>query len=138
MDSKLNAWSPRVLSVLRIIVGFLIIAHGAQKLFGVLGAPGGPVPIASQFGLAGIIEFYGGALLLLGLFTRPAAFLLSGTLAVAYFQVHAKGGFWPIMNKGELAVLYCFVFFYFVFAGAGPWSLDSLIWRRKSAPAATS
>jgi putative oxidoreductase len=124
-------WTPRLLSVLRIIAGFLFIAHGAQKLFGFLAPPGMPSPpLFSQIGIGGILEFFGGLLLLVGLFTRPVAFILSGMMAVAYFQMHAPGSFWPLQNKGELAVLYCFVFLFFSVAGGGEWSLDRLLRRR--------
>jgi putative oxidoreductase len=117
-----------VLSVLRIIAGFLFASHGVQKLFGVLG--GHKVPLESLLGLAGILEFGGGILIFLGLFTRPVAFLLCGQMAVAYFRAHASRGFNPVQNGGELAVLYCFLFLCLVFAGGGSWSLDSW-WRRK-------
>lgn len=126
----LAGWAPRILSVMRAVAAFLFLAHGAQKLFGL------PVPPASQpelwslIGLAGILEFFGGLLVLLGLWTRPVAFVLSGQMAVAYFMAHAPRGFWPIANHGELAVLYCFVFFYLAFAGGGAWSLDRLRGRR--------
>lgn len=124
-------WTPRLLSVLRIITGFLFIAHGAQKLFGFLAPPGAPTPpLFSQIGIGGILEFFGGILILVGLFTRPVAFILSGTMAVAYFQMHAPNGFWPLQNKGELAVLYCFVFLYLSVAGGGEWSIDRLLRRR--------
>jgi putative oxidoreductase len=124
-------WTPRILSVLRIVTAFLLIAHGAQKLFGFLAPPGMPsFPPFSQMWVAGILEFFGGLLLLVGLFTRPVAFILSGMLAVAYFQTHAPGGFWPLQNKGELAVLYCFVFLFLSVAGGGEWSLDRLLRRR--------
>jgi putative oxidoreductase len=125
------AWTPRILSVLRIVTAFLLMAHGAQKLFGFLEPPGMPNPsLFSQVGVGGILEFFGGLLLLLGLFTRPVAFILCGMMAVAYFQMHAPGGFWPLQNKGELAVLYCFVFLFLWFAGGGVWSLDHLLRRR--------
>jgi putative oxidoreductase len=124
--------------VLRIIAAFLLMQHGAQKRFGVLvpppqpGAPASPAfTLLSAAGVAGILEFFGGLLVLLGLFTRPIAFLLSGMLAVGYFKVHAPMGFWPILNIGELAVIYCFVFLYLSAAGAGVWSLDHL-WRRNA------
>jgi putative oxidoreductase len=124
-------WTPRLLSVLRIIAGFLFMAHGAQKLFGFLAPPGAPTPpLMSQIGIGGALEFFGGLLLILGLFTRPVAFILSGMMAVAYFQMHAPGGFWPLQNKGELAVLYCFLFLFFAVAGGGEWSLDRLLRRR--------
>lgn len=126
-----NDWAPRLVSVLRIIVGFLLIPHGTQKL---LGFPVSPeahqVPLMSLLGLAGVLELFGGALLLVGLFTRPVAFVLSGFMAVAYFMAHAPKGFLPILNHGELAVAYCFVFLYMAAAGGGEWSLDRLI--RKS------
>lgn len=125
------SWTPRVLSVLRIITGFLFTAHGAQKLFGFLAPPGAQMPpLLSQIGIGGILEFFGGLLILVGLFTRPVAFILSGTMAVAYFQMHAPGGFWPLQNKGELAVLYCFVFLFLSVAGGGEWSVDRLLRRR--------
>jgi putative oxidoreductase len=130
LNSFYAGWTPRLLSVLRIIAAFLLIAHGAQKLFGFLAPPGMPsFPPFSQMWIGGILEFFGGLLLLLGLFTRPVAFILSGMMAVAYFQMHAPGGFWPLQNKGELAVLYCFVFLFFAAAGGGPWSVDRCIRR---------
>jgi putative oxidoreductase len=130
VDSRWRGWAPRLLSVLRIVVAFLFMEHGAQKLFGFLGGfPGGPPRLLSESGISGVLEFFGGLLLLLGLFTRPVAFILSGMMAVAYFQVHWPRGFWPLLNRGELAALYCFVFLYLSSAGGGPWSLDS-VWRR--------
>lgn len=131
LNSFNASWTPRLLSVLRIITAFLLIAHGAQKLFGFLAPPGAPTPpLYSLIGFAGILEFFGGLLLLIGLFTRPVAFILSGLMAVAYFMVHAPGGFWPLQNKGELAVLYCFVFLFLSVAGGGEWSVDRLLRRR--------
>jgi putative oxidoreductase len=131
LNSFYASWTPRLLSVLRIITAFLFIAHGAQKLFGFLAPPGMPSPsLFSQTGIGGILEFFGGLLLLLGFFTRPVAFILSGMMAVAYFQMHAPGGFWPLQNKGELAVLYCFVFLFLSVAGGGEWSVDRLLRRR--------
>src|SRR5919107_5755559 len=128
---NLASWTPRLLSVLRIIVGFLLMPHGAQKLFGFLAPPGMPAaPMGSLMWVAGVLEFFGGLLFLIGLFTRPVAFILSGFAAVAYFMAHAPGGFWPLQNKGELAVLYCFVFLFFAVAGGGEWSLDRLLRRR--------
>lgn len=130
MNEFLSSWSPRILSLLRFIAGFLIIWHGSQKLFGYPPSGtggGGATGIAL---VAGVLEFFGGILLLVGLFTRATAFILSGLMAVAYFMVHASGGFLPIVNKGELAVIYCFVYFYFFFAGGGPISLDRLIWKK--------
>lgn len=119
------AWAPRLLSVFRIVVALLFIAHGLVKLFGFPeGAQPGQVPLASIYGLAAILEAVGGAAILLGLFTRPVAFVLSGQMAVAYFMAHAPQGFFPVQNGGELAILYCFAFLYFAAAGPGPWSLD--------------
>lgn len=136
MNSFLTSWSPRILSVLRIIAGFLILWHGSQKLFN-FPASEKAGELSGMMMTAGILEFFGGLLILLGLFTRPAAFLLSGLLAVAYFMAHAPGGFLPLTNRGELAVLYCFVFFYFVFAGGGTWSIDALIGRNKTSETAS-
>ncbi|HLL14811.1 MAG TPA: DoxX family protein [Pyrinomonadaceae bacterium] len=131
--SFFDDWTPRILSVLRIVAAFLFMAHGAQKLFGFLAPPGAPTPpLMSQMGIGGVLEFFGGLLLLLGLFTRPVAFILSGMMAVAYFQAHAPKGFWPLQNRGELAVLYCFLFLFFAVAGGGEWSLDRLLRRRDS------
>src|SRR5437773_6264985 len=113
-------WAPYMLSVLRIVAALLFIEHGLQKLFAFPsppeGAPGKP-PLGSLFGIAGLIEFIGGLFFLFGLFMRSVALLLVGEMVVAYFMVHAKQGFWPLLNKGELAILYCFVFLYFVFVG---------------------
>jgi putative oxidoreductase len=136
-DSFFVNWTPRLLSVLRIIAGFLFIAHGAQKLFGFLAPPGAKSPaLMSQIGIGGVLEFFGGLLLLLGLFTRPVSFILSGMMAVAYFQMHAPAGFWPLQNKGELAVLYCFLFLFLAVAGGGEWSLDRLLKRDARTPLA--
>jgi putative oxidoreductase len=125
-----SAWAPRLLSLTRIVLAFTFTAHGSQKLFGFPAAEGkAAVEIFSFMGFAGALEFVGGLLLLVGLFTRPVAFLLSGTMAVAYFMAHASGSFWPIVNRGELAVVYCWIFLYFAAAGGGPWSLDALLRR---------
>lgn len=128
--SFLDIWTPRILSVLRIITAFMFIAHGTQKLFNAPPATmvGGAVP-PLLMGIGGALEFVGGALLFIGLFTRPVAFILCGEMAVAYFMVSAPKGFLPLVNQGELAVLYCFVFLFFSFAGGGEWSVDRL-WRR--------
>ncbi len=130
-NSFFSTWTPRVLSILRIIAGFLILQHGLQKVFGF---PAGPQPqptppLLSMMGFVGILELVGGILLIIGLFTRPAAFILSGLLAVAYFMAHAPQGFWPVLNKGELAALYSFVFLYLAAAGGGEWSLDRMLRR---------
>lgn len=125
-----SKWSPVLLSVLRIVAGFLYMAHGAQKLFG-FPAPmqGGAPHMFTLIWFAGVLEFFGGLLVMIGLFTRPVAFLLSGQMAVAYFMFHAKGGYWPLLNQGELAVLYCFLFLYLAATGPGPWSVDSKLRR---------
>jgi putative oxidoreductase len=131
IGAQLAVWAPRVLSILRIVTGFLFMLHGAQKMFGFPAPiPGGGPPLMSLFGIGGMLEFFGGLLVMLGLFTRPVAFILSGEMAVAYFMVHAPAGFWPLLNRGETAVLYCFIFLYLAFAGGGPWSVDSLLRRR--------
>jgi putative oxidoreductase len=123
-----QAWEPRMLSILRVVVGLLFLQHGTQKIFNF--PPRTPPRAFELFtltpGLAGIMELVGGILIILGLFTRPVAFLLSGQMAFAYFIAHAPRGFFPIQNGGELAALYCFVFLYFCFAGAGAWSLDAM------------
>ena len=119
---------------LRIVAAFLFIPHGGQKLlgwFGGMGPGGATVPLMSQFGLAGVIELGLGILLLLGLFTRPAAFIASGEMAVAYFQGHFPNGFLPIVNHGEPAVLFCFIWLFFAAHGAGRFSLDYVIRRRR-------
>jgi putative oxidoreductase len=133
-DSLSTVWAPRalgILSVLRIFTGLNLLQHGTAKI---LGFPDIPmfanVQIGSLVGVAGLIELIGGILFTIGLFTRPVAFILSGFTAAAYFMAHATKGFYPVLNGGELAALYCFVFLYFVFAGAGPWSADALIGRK--------
>jgi putative oxidoreductase len=121
-------------SILRIIASFTFSLHGCQKILGMFGGLGGHGATAapgSFIWFAGMIELVGGALLLVGLMTRPVAFIASGEMAVAYFTQHFPNGFWPIRNGGELAVLYCFIFLYFSTAGPGPWSLDYLIWKRE-------
>jgi len=133
------SWAPELRSVLRIVVAFLYIAHGTQKLFG-FPAPmpnGVHVALWSLLGLAGVLEVFGGALLLAGLFTRPVAFVLAGEMAVAYFKVHAPLGFWPLVNRGEAAVVFCFAFLFFAAAGAGPWSVDAILDRAKARSGAT-
>jgi putative oxidoreductase len=120
-----TTWAPRLLGVLRMVLGFLLIPHGLQKLFGLLG--GKQVELMSLMGLAGVIELFGGILILIGLFARPVAFVISGFAAFAYFIAHAPQGFWPILNRGELAVVYCFLYLYLSAAGGGEWSLDRLL-----------
>jgi len=127
--SRRRSWAPYLLSVLRIVTAFLFMQVGTAKLFAFPGAimpGGGTAPLASLPGVAGILEAVGGVLLLVGLFTRPVAFVLSGEMAVAYFIAHAPQGFWPVLNQGAPAALYAFLFLYFSAAGAGPWSLDAL------------
>jgi putative oxidoreductase len=123
------SWEPYLRSALRIVVAFLFIAHGTQKLTGFPGSRPA-VALLSLLGLASLLETLGGALGLLGLFTRPVAFLLAGEMAVAYLTSHAPNGFWPLLNRGEPAVLFCFVWLYLAAAGPGPWSLDALFDRR--------
>jgi putative oxidoreductase len=130
MDALLANWTPRLLSVLRIVAAFLFMAHGMQKWFGFPAPFPFPITLWSLPGIAGVMEIVGGALLLLGLFSRPVAFLLSGEMAFAYFIAHAPKNFWPILNGGESAVLFCFVFLYIAAAGGGPWSLDRLMRRQ--------
>ena len=133
IEPSLDKWRPQVLSILRIVVALLFLQHGLQKWFGI------PVPnpafadiqLLSLIGIAGCIEIIGGALVTVGLFTRYAAFIMSGEMAVAYFWAHAPRAFAPIVNGGELAILYCFVFLYLVFAGGGPWSADA-VWRKRT------
>jgi putative oxidoreductase len=131
VGTKWSAWAPKLLSVLRIVAAFMFTQPGTMKLFGWPTAMpgGGTVPLLSQMGIGGCMEIVGGTMLLLGLFTRPVAFILSGEMAVAYFQFHAPQSFWPIVNQGQPAVLYCFIWLYLSAAGGGPWSLDAL--RRK-------
>lgn len=124
--------APYLLSALRIVASLMFITSGTVKLFGwPMAMPPGqpPLQLLSEVGIGGLLEFVGGILLLIGLFTRPVAFILAGEMAVAYFQFHFPGGFWPVVNQGTGAVLYCFLFLYHSAAGAGPWSIDAL--RRK-------
>jgi putative oxidoreductase len=126
---KVSSLQPYTLSLLRIVSAFTFSFHGAQKLLGWFG--GTRVALGSLLGVAGVLELAGGVLLLVGLWSRPIAFLLSGEMAVAYFRQHAPHGLWPVVNHGELAVLYCFIFLYLSAAGPGPISLDRIV-RRKS------
>lgn len=122
-----NRFAQSAYVLLRVVTGLLFCQHGGQKLLGWFGGmPAGvTAPVGSQIWIGGVLELVGGAAILLGLFTRPVAFVLSGTMAVAYFQFHQPGGFWPIENQGELAVLYCFIFLYMAGHGGGAWSLDA-------------
>jgi putative oxidoreductase len=126
MDNLSLTWSPRLLSVLRIMTALLFLQHGTAKFFGFPHvAAFDNIQFASLLGAAGALEIVGGLLMLIGLFTRPVAFILSGFMAAAYFMAHAPQGFYPLLNQGELAVLYCFVFLYFAVAGGGAWSADA-------------
>ena len=122
MQGILGRFAPQIYALLRIVAGLLFACHGAQKLFGVLGAK--QAPIMSQFGLAGVIELVGGVMIAAGILASLMAFIASGEMAVAYFQVHAPGGFFPVQNGGELAVLYCFIFLYIAARGNGTWSVQ--------------
>lgn len=125
-DALAASWAPRLLSILRIMTGLLLLQHGTAKLFKIPVIPMfANLSITSLPGIAGILELVGGVLIILGLFTRPTAFILSGMTAFAYFIAHAPKGFYPILNGGELAALYCFVFLYLAAAGPGPWSVDA-------------
>jgi putative oxidoreductase len=121
MQRFLGRYAEIAYTFLRVVAGLMFAVHGAQKLFGFLG--GHQMPVGSLFWVGGVIELVGGLLIAIGLFTSWAAFLASGEMAVAYFMVHAKDGFWPILNKGELAVLYCFVFLYIACRGGGRYSV---------------
>jgi len=132
VEKQLGKFSAEAYAVLRIVAGLLLACHGAQKLFGVFhapGAPGGPVRLLTLMGLAGVIELVGGVLIALGLLTAYAAFVVSGLMAVAYFMTHFPQGFWPILNRGELAVVYCFLFLFIATNGSGRWSVSSVTGR---------
>lgn len=126
--SSLTAWAPRALSVLRIVAGLIFLAHGTQKLlsFPAGERAGSGLAFDGLGAWAGVIELVAGTLITLGLFTRPAALIASGTMAVAYWYAHAPQNFFPVNNDGDAAILYCFVFLYFVFSGPGPWSVDAM------------
>ena len=135
MIRRWQSWAPYLLSVLRIIGAFLFAQAGTAKMFAFPAAVmpgGGTAPLMSLVGVAGALETVGGLLLLVGLFTRPVAFVLSGLMAFAYFIGHAGNGLWPILNGGTDAILFCFLWLYFSAAGAGPWSLDALLQRRRA------
>jgi putative oxidoreductase len=133
LAARWRSWAPYLLSVLRIIAAFVFIQFGSAKLLAIPAAimpGGGTAPLTSLPGFAGSLELVGGALLLLGLFTRPVAFLVSGEMAFAYFMGHAPQGFWPVLNQGAPAILFCYIWLYISSAGPGPWSLDAL--RRRT------
>ncbi|WP_172295190.1 DoxX family protein [Pseudoruegeria sp. HB172150] len=124
MINTLNAQAPRVLAILRVVTGLLFLQHGTQKLFGFPPSEMGQPPIASLMGVGGILELVGSILIIIGFQTRITAFILSGMMAVAYWMFHAPSSIYPVLNGGELAIMYCFVFLYMVFAGPGAWSVD--------------
>jgi putative oxidoreductase len=127
MVPELALWTPRMRGALRIMTALLFLHHGTSKLFGFPHMPAfDGLKLVSLIGIAGLLELVGGALLLVGLFTRPVAFVLAGMMAVAYFLAHAPRDFFPLVNQGEAAILYCFVFLYLSVAGPGAWSLDGL------------
>ena len=137
LAARWRSSAPYLLSTLRIVAAFLFIQFGTAKWFAFPGSivpEGGTVPLASQAGAAAIIETVGGLLMLVGLFSRPVAFVLSGLMAFAYFIGHAPQGFWPVLNQGTPAILFCFTWLYLSAAGPGPWSLDALRTRRSGGP----
>jgi putative oxidoreductase len=129
-----SPWTGRMLSILRIVAGLVFLSVGTMKLFGFPPPPPGmpPFGLMSVLGVSAILDTFGGLLILLGLLTRPVAFVLAGEMAVAYFSGHFPHSFWPTTNMGIPAILYCFIYLYLVFAGAGPWSVDAMIARSKS------
>ena len=129
MEKFLGSYSSHLYAIMRIVVGLVFACHGAQKLFGAFGGvQGSSVPLFSLFGLAGVIEFFGGVLVTVGLLTGYAAFIASGEMAAAYFMGHFPKRFWPIENQGELAVILCFIFLYVASRGSGIWSVDARLW----------
>jgi putative oxidoreductase len=131
-DDLHTIWAPRILSILRIVAALIFFEHGSQKLLGFPPTDNPPAFLSLSW-IAGALELFGGALLALGLFTRPVAFILSGEMAFAYWLAHAPRSVFPVLNGGDAAILYCFVFLYLAFAGGGPWSLDALRAGRSSA-----
>lgn len=130
MDQLQTDWAPRVLSVLRIVAALIFLEHGTSKLLGFPLTDHSWPEFLSLSWIAGFLELVGGTLLLIGLFTRPVAFILSGEMAFAYWLAHAPKSAFPLLNGGDASILYCFVFLYIAFAGGGPWSLDAL-WKRE-------
>jgi putative oxidoreductase len=131
--SKLDPHTDKALAGLRIVSGLMFMQHGTQKIFGFPAPARGPFELLSQMGVGGVLELVGGAMIVLGLFTRPVAFLMSGMMAVAYAQFHWQFGgasFFPMVNQGELAALYCWVFLYLAFAGPGAWAVDHVLKRK--------
>ena len=133
-DELQTVWAPRALSILRIVAALIFFEHGSHKLLGFPPIDSPPAALSLSW-IAGVFELVGGALLVLGLFTRPVAFVLAGEMAFAYWIAHAPRSFFPVLNEGDAAILYCFVFLYLVFAGPGPWSIDAMRARKISAPA---
>ena len=131
IDSLETVWAPRILSILRIVAALLFFEHGTSKLLGFPPSDHSGPEVLSLSWIAGALELVGGALLIVGLFTRPVAFILAGEMAFAYWMAHAPKSAFPLLNGGDSAILYCFVFLYLAFAGGGPWSLDAL-WRRRA------
>jgi putative oxidoreductase len=127
-----TVWAPRVLSILRIVAALIFMVHGMMKLFGFPPSDRPQPELFSLLGLAGVLELFGGILLVLGLFTRPVAFVLSGEMAFAYWMAHAPQSFFPAVNAGDAAILYCFVFLYLAVAGGGAWSVDNTLRERRS------
>ena len=137
LAARWQFWSPFLLSILRIVSAFLFIQFGSAKILALPAAimpGGGTAPLTSLAGIAGTLELVFGSLLLLGLFTRPAAFLVSGEMAIAYFHGHAPQGFWPVLNQGSPAILFCFIWLFISSAGPGPWSIDAMRRVRPGAP----
>lgn len=133
--SNLSQWSPRALAVLRIVTALLFVEHATMKFFAFpAGMPGTENGLPPMMLVAGVIELVAGGLVALGLFTRWAALIASGEMAVAYWMAHAPQGFWPALNQGELAIMFCFVFLYLVFAGPGAWALDNAMGKQAAAP----
>jgi putative oxidoreductase len=130
MDTVLAQWAPRMLSILRIMTGLLFLEHGTAKLLAFPPSANPGPPLASLLGAQGVIELVGGILIVLGLLTRPVAFILAGDMAVAYFMAHAPKAMYPMLNGGDAAILYCFIFLFLFFAGGGPWSVDETRQRK--------
>lgn len=130
MERLLNTLQPHLLALLRVITGFLFMQHGGQKIFGYPAPQRSEFDLFSMMGAAGTLELFGGFLIVIGLCTRPTAFVLSGLMAFAYFIAHAPRDFWPLLNGGESAILFCFVFLYIAAAGGGAWSLGSLFSKK--------